>query len=78
MLRRKPRGILGQKGFRGLNLESKVRVTKDFNDSFNEVMKYMNLDSEDIEECKAEVRSNLDWALEYYPRAAAQIREMQR
>lgn len=55
-------------------MDKQVRVTKEFNDSFNEVMSYMKLDSDDIEECKAEVRSNLDWALEYYPRAAALIR----
>lgn len=55
-------------------MKRQVRVTKDFNDSFNEVMKYMALDSDDIEECKAEVRANLEWALEYYPRAAALIR----
>lgn len=32
--------------------------------------------SEEIEECKAEARANEAWALEFYPKAAAMIREM--
>lgn len=54
-----------------------MRVTRDWLKAFNEVMEYGKLSASDVEECKQEARENEAWALEYYPRAAAMIREMQ-
>ena len=56
-------------------MKQQIKVTKEFNAAFLEVVTYMKLDSDDIEECREEVRANLAWAMEFYPKAAAQIRE---
>lgn len=62
----------------------KLRVTKEWLESFNEVMNYhrtlfpSSFRSEEIEECKQEARANEAWALEFYPKAAAIIREMRK
>jgi hypothetical protein len=38
-------------------------------------MDYHHLTDDDIDECKAEARAHEAWALEFYPKAAAMIRE---
>ena len=61
-----------------------MRVTKEWLEAFNEVMNYhqalfpSSFRSEEIEECKQEARDHEAWALEFYPKAAAIIREQQR
>lgn len=52
-----------------------MRVTKQWLVDFDTVMTHMDLDAWDIDECKAEAREHQAWAIEYYPRAAAMIRE---
>lgn len=61
-----------------------MKVSKQWIEDFNAVMSHhrthfpATFTEEAIEECKQEARDNPEWAREYYPRAAAQIREMQR
>ena len=52
-----------------------MKVTAAWLKSFEAVMAYMALDSDDIDECKTEARANPEWALEYYPRAAGMIND---
>lgn len=66
-------------GVKGLTL----KVSKQWMNDFNTVMEHhqratpYTFGDSAIEECKAEAREHEAWALEFYPRAAAQIREMQ-
>lgn len=53
-----------------------MKVSREWLKCFTEVMEYGKLSESDIEECRQEARANEAWALEYYPRAAAMIREM--
>ena len=50
-------------------------MTREWLADFDFVMMQMRLDSLAIEECKAEARTFPAWAIDYYPWAAAQIRE---
>jgi hypothetical protein len=56
-----------------ISMEGTMRVTRQWLADFETVMKHMDLDAWDIDECKAEAREYPAWALEYYPRAAAII-----
>ncbi len=59
-----------------------MRVSKAWLKDFETVMKHhqdmapMTFGRDEIEECKQEARDNEAWALKFYPRAAAMIREM--
>ena len=52
-----------------------MKVTAAWLKSFEAVMTYMALSSDDIDECKTEARENEAWALDYYPRAAGMIND---
>lgn len=60
-----------------------MKVSKQWISDFNEVMKHhmdatpYTFGDAQIEECKEEARANEAWALEFYPKAAAMIRESQ-
>lgn len=75
-----PLGVwLRSDGVKGLTL----KVSKQWIQDFNTVMEHhqratpYTFGDAAIEECKAEAREHEAWALEFYPRAAAQIRKMQ-
>jgi len=51
-----------------------MKVTREWMNDFDYVVAYMDLTTSEIEECKQEVRDHPEWALEFYPKAAAQIR----
>lgn len=58
-----------------------MRVTREWLNCFNEVMNHhrktspLTFGDAEVEECKAEARENEEWAMTYYPWAAAIIRE---
>lgn len=61
-----------------------MRVTRDWMEAFETVMNHhrtafpYTFGDAAVEECKQEAREHEAWALEFYPRAAAMIREMRK